>query len=186
MKASLLSVVLFAFITLGCMKNEYLVEYDYSYRGNFKKYNSFNFIQNKQAVGDSLAFTDIIESAIKSRMEYQGYRYTEKKPSILVSYTIYYDDFRFPGYAQPKIDEWLKSEKEDEKYDPVRYSLRQGTLLVQFIDPKKNYTVWQGYSSGVFGNKFFNNERYLKRAVRSIFDQYQLLADGFIVENKSN
>jgi hypothetical protein len=32
---------------MGCMNDSrFLVEYDYSYKGNFKKYNSYTFVDN--------------------------------------------------------------------------------------------------------------------------------------------
>jgi hypothetical protein len=37
----------------------------------------------------------------------------------------------------------------------------------------------------VFNDKTLSSERYLKRAVRSIFDKYRLFADGYIIESRN-
>ena len=128
----------------------------------------------------------ILAKAIKSRMELQGYKMTQKKPSLLVFYKVYYKDLKLQGYVQPEIDSWVKNEDDEAKYDPVKYSLREGTLLIQLVDARRNNTVWQGYASGVFDEKSLNDEKYLKRAVRLVFDKYRLFARGFIVDENSN
>ncbi len=162
---------------------EYPVEYDYSYHGKFKKYKSFAFFKNSTAVSDSTVSHVIIEDIIKSRLQTQGYNYKLEKPNLLVSYKIYYDSLNFRGYDQPDIETWSKYAKGDMDYNPRKYNLRKGTLLIQLYDRKQERSVWQGYATGVYGNIYFNNERQLKIAVRSILDRYQFLAEDFM-ENK--
>lgn len=172
----------------SCMRRDYLIEYDYDYRGNFKKYNSFYFMYNARVDQDSsqIAYNPLLEEAIKHRMEILGYKFSKEKPRLLVAYTIYYDDMRFRGYIQPELEQWLEKKIDEDKYDPIRLDLKEGTILVQLIDTKKNNTVWQGYASGVFGNSYANNERYIKMAVRSIFDQYKIMAEGFDIAQRKN
>jgi hypothetical protein len=166
--------------TAGCMRKDHImVESDYSYRGNFKRYNSFTFAKVTQD-GDSSMNNPVLAKAIKSRMELQGYQMTQKKPSLLVFYKVYYKDLKLQGYVQPEIESWVKQEDDEAKYDPIRYNLREGTLLIQLVDARRNHTVWQGYASGVFDQHSLNDEKYLKRAVRLVFDKYRLFARGFI------
>ncbi|MES2731266.1 MAG: DUF4136 domain-containing protein [Bacteroidota bacterium] len=174
-------LVLLLLITLpGCMRKDHvMVESDYSYRGNFRKYSSFCFAKVTQD-NDSSMNNPVLTKAIKSRMELQGYQMTQKKPSLLVFYKVYYKDLKLQGYVQPEIENWVKNEDDDAKYDPVKYSLKEGTLLIQLVDAKRNHTVWQGYASGVFDPNSLNNEKYLKRAVRMVFDRYRLFARGFL------
>jgi len=178
----------------GCMSfYENRVESDYSYNGAFRKYKTFNFMGYKKSDSDSSNHLEIVENAIRARMALQGYRYTNNKPDLLVSHKIFYDDLLFKGYNQTEIDVWLANGKvieeepdeetgeEKKEYDPVRYNLTKGTLLVVLIDRKHNRAVWQGYSSGLLGNKEFNNEAYLKKSVRSIFDKYKVFTEGYIL-----
>jgi len=169
------------------MRREYVLEYDYDYKGNFKKYSSFNFMRNAKIDQDSaeLAYKPLLEEAIKNRMEILGYKLSEDKPRLLVAYSIFYDNMKFRGYLQPELEKWVEKATDEDAYDPVKLELKEGTVLVQLIDTKKNNTVWQGYASGVFGYSYANNERHIKRAVRSIFDQYRIMAEGFDINQKN-
>ena len=125
----------------------------------------------------------VIEKAIVARLGVQGYRRKAEKPNLLVSYKVYYDSLNLRGYDQPDIELWAKRADPDEKYDVRQYDLRKGTLLIQLYDRKQERSIWQGYATGIYGNLYFNNERQLKIAVRSILDRYQFLAEDFM-ENK--
>lgn len=171
---------------LGCMGyKEFPVESDYSYSGEFKKYKTFNFLDTRSSGADSSMQNNTIEDAIRARMELQGYEFTEKDPRLLVSYKIFYDSLFFTGYEQPNLELFLEYEENiDQEMDPVKYNLRQGTLLVLMYDCERKKSIWQGYASGVFGNQYFSDKRYLQGAVRSIFDQYKVFAEGFMVDRK--
>ena len=66
----------------------------------------------------------------------------------------------------------------DSVYRPLKYQLKKGGMLIQLVDKNKGETIWRGYISGVDYARF-SDERYLKREVRSIFDQFGALANGF-------
>lgn len=180
---SLYGFLLIVFLISGCYSyREYPVEYDYSYHGKFKKYKTFAFMHNPNA--DESMSNAVIENAIKRRLELQGYREKEVKPNLLVSYRIYFDSLVFRGYDQPDIEKWVKSQRLDEAYNARNYDLRKGTLLIQLFDRKQEKSVWQGYATGVYGNIYFDNERQLKVAVRSILDRYQFLAEDFLQDKE--
>jgi hypothetical protein len=186
MKVLSTKTVFFALILIvtGCFSyREYPVEYDYSYHGKFKKYKSYAFLENASPVTDTTISKDIIEKVIRDRLAVQGYKYKGEKPNLLVSYKIYYDSLSFRGYDQPKIEDWLQYSKTNEEYNKHDYRLKKGTLLIQLYDRKQDKSIWQGYATGVYGNIYFNNERQLKIAVRSILDRYKFLAEDFM-ENK--
>jgi hypothetical protein len=178
---ALLSTV---YLVSGCFSyREYPVEYDYSYHGKFKKYHSYAFLENANPEYDSSVSNAIIEKVIKNRLAVQGYKYKSVKPNLLVSYKIFFDSLNFQGYDQPDIEEWVRYSKTTIEYDKHRYTLKKGTLLIQLYDRKQDRSIWQGYATGVYGNIYFNNERQLKIAVRSILDRYKFLAEDFM-ENK--
>lgn len=88
-----------------------------------------------------------------------------------------------------ELEEDLEEEKspvEGEEYDPIKCDLKEGTLLIAFFDKDGEKSVWQGYASGLFGNKYYNNEKSIRNAVNSILDEYQILADGFVKFERSN
>ncbi|HCZ36282.1 MAG TPA: hypothetical protein DHV26_10200 [Cytophagales bacterium] len=155
------------------------VEYDYSYRGNFKKYRSFD-IMRPMGLNDSTMINEIVEKSIVSRMKFLGYRQTESKPHLIIGFKMYSDSLRFNGYDQPDIEEWVRVQKEDEKYDSKKIDLKTGTLLIQFFDRRQNRSIWQGYATTLYGSINFNNERHLRNAVISILDKYRFMAEGFV------
>ncbi|MFB9862526.1 DUF4136 domain-containing protein [Rufibacter immobilis] len=161
---------------------------DYSYTGAFHKYKTFNFITHASAE-DSLTLQqyNILKKYIKERLEIQGYEFTEKKPDLLVSYYLYYDDLNMKGYEQEEFDIWLMNKPEEElkehdPYRPIKMYMSQGTLLVTLLDHKKQNAVWQGYTSGVMADRTTESTAYLNRAVRTIFDQYRVFRKGYLRE----
>lgn len=155
------------------------VEYDYSYKGNFKKYRSFDMMK-PAGIMDSSMMNDIIESSIISRMKFLGYKNTENRPHLIIGFKMFTDSLRFNGYNQPDIEEWARSENENLEYDPKKLNMKKGTLLIQFYDRRQNRSIWQGYATTLYGDIDFQNQRHLRNAVISILDKYRFWAEGFI------
>ena len=160
------------------------VEYDYSYKGNFKKYRTFD-IMKPAGIHDSSMTNETIEKAIVARMKFLGYRQSASKPHLIIGFKMFDDSLKFNGYNQPDIEEWVRSQKEDITYDPQKFNLKTGTLLIQFYDRRQNRSIWQGYATTNYGSIDFNNSRHLKNAVISILDKYRFWAEGFL-ENGGN
>lgn len=155
------------------------VEYDYSYKGNFKKYKTFD-IMKPVGAADSSMMNATIERSILSRMKFLGYKQTDNKPHLLVSFKMFEDSMRFNGYNQPEIEQWVAGGKEDASYDQKKLQLKTGTLLIQLYDRKQNRSIWQGYSTDLYGAIDFHDHRTLRNAVISILDKYRFWAEGFI------
>ncbi len=155
------------------------VEYDYSYKGNFKKYKTFELMKSL-SVHDSTMTSDVIEKSIAARMKFLGYKKTNTRPHLIISYKMFFDSLRFNGYIQPEMETWLRTKKEDLNYDKQKFNLKTGTLLIQFYDRRQNRSVWQGYATAYYGGIDFNNSRHLRNAVISILDKYRVWADGFL------
>ena len=158
------------------------VEYDYSYKGNFKKYRTFD-IMKPVGPADSSMVNEIIEKSIVSRMKFLGYRQASNKPHLIIGFKMFSDSLRFNGYNQPDIEEWVKSQTENIDYDPQKFNLSTGTLLIQFYDRRQNRSIWQGYATTMYGSIDFNNSRHLRNAVISILDKYRFWAEGFMEGN---
>lgn len=170
-------LILFLSSCLGY--KELPVEYDYSYRGTFKKYRTFD-IMRPSGVEDSTMTSKLIENSILSRMKFLGYRQSERRPHLLIGYKMFTDSLRFNGYIQPEIEEWVKTQDGTLNYDPLKYNLKSGTLLIQLFDRRQNQSIWQGYATTLYGGIDFQNQRHLKNAVISILDKYRFWADGFV------
>ncbi len=164
---------------------------DYSYGGAFHKYKTFNFITHASAHDSStLRQYAVLQKYIRERLEMQGYEFTDRKPDLLVSYYLYYNDLNMKGYEQEEFDIWLTNNQEPattnpDPYRPIKLFMSQGTLLVTLLDHKKHNAVWQGYASGVMADKDVENTTYLNRAVRTIFDQYRVFRKGYLRDHNS-
>lgn len=182
MKNSLLILVC-AVLFGSCLGYKELpVEYDYSYKGNFKKYRTFD-IMRPAGPSDSSMINDVIEKSIVARMKFLGYRQATSKPHLIIGFKMFNDSLKFNGYNQPAIEEWIKSQKEDLEYDQQKFQLNTGTLLIQFYDRRQNRSIWQGYATTQYGSIDFANSRHLRNAVISILDKYRFWAEGFIDGN---
>jgi len=168
-----------ALLSVSCMGlKEMPVEYDYSYRGNFKRYRTYDIMHGQSQ--DSSMINDQIEKAIIGRMKFLGYKQTPGRPHLIIGFKMFRDSLFLNGYDQPDIEEWVKSQAQDLDYNKLRYNLNTGTLLIQFFDRRQNRTVWQGYATTLYGSIDFQNGRHLRNAVISILDKYRFWAEGFI------
>ncbi|MEO8475057.1 MAG: DUF4136 domain-containing protein [Chryseolinea sp.] len=173
---SLFLLILFA----SCLGYKELpVEYDYSYKGNFKKYRTYD-IMKPAGPKDSSMTNDVIEKSILARMKFLGYKQNPNKPHLIIGFKMFNDSLKFNGYSQPEIEEWVKTQNENINYDQQKFSLNTGTLLIQFYDRRQNRSIWQGYATTQYGQIDFNNSRHLRNAVISILDKYRFWAEGFM------
>src|SRR5262245_41745718 len=111
------TLFLLPFVLASCLGYKELpVEYDYSYRGNFKRYKTFELVKDINRTDTSL-MNQVVEKSIISRMKFLGYRQANHRPHLLISYTMFTDSLRFIGYQQPDIEVWIQTQKEDLNYD---------------------------------------------------------------------
>lgn len=178
-------------------QRDFIAEYDYSYRGNFKRYQTFGFVE--ETGRDLSSFQPVIEKTIVSRLGSQGFRHKDNNPDMLITYKLFVDQVKYRGYVQPDFDMWLQKkgidvgereeeeedeedEKEEERqagedYNKVKYKENEGMLVVFVIDKKGN-TIWQGYTSASFDYSSPNLNIDLARATYRIMDQFRLLVNA--------
>jgi hypothetical protein len=177
---NILAPLVLCVMLMSCLGYKELpVEYDYSYKGNFKRYRTFDIMKPAGLVDSSMT-NEVIEKSIISRMKFLGYRQASNKPHLIIGFKMFNDSLKFNGYNQPDIEEWMRSQKDDLNYDPQKFNLKTGTLLIQFYDRRQNRSIWQGYATTQYGSIDFNNNRHLKNAVISILDKYRFWAEGFL------
>src|SRR5688500_5073293 len=99
---------------------------------------------------------------------------------IIIYLKLFSEILNINSYNQPYIEEWVRNQKEDIDYDPQKFNLKTGTLLIQFYDRRQNRSIWQGYATTMYGSIDFNNSRHLRNAVISILDKYRFWAEGFL------
>ena len=189
MKFATMLLLLAGLLLAGCMTTrEARVDSDYSYRGNFRHYRTYDFVTGSDLTADSSHLGQAVREAIQQRLLAQGYRLAKRRPDMLVNFRVYQGDMNFHGFQQEDLSQWIKRniEESDETpkesrqgYQPVRLLLAEGTLLVTLIDVKTNRAVWNGYASGVTVPEGPMGEIVLKRSVRSILDRYRVFSQDF-------
>ena len=193
MKPIIALLLLAGLVLAGCMTaREARVDSDYSYRGNFRHYRTYDFVTGSGLTADSSRLGQALREAIQQRLLAQGYRMAKRRPDMLVNFRVYQGDMHFHGFAQEDLSVWIKRniEETDETpadqrqgYQPVRLLLAEGTLLVTLIDVKTDRAVWNGYASGVTVPEGPMGEIVLRRSVRSILDRYRIFTEEFAKGN---
>lgn len=184
MRSTTSSMIILLLLTSCFGYKELPVEYDYSYKGRFTKYKSYDLFDLPVIDGDSSMNNQVIERTIDWRMRLLGYKKTSHKPNILISYRMYFDSLKLKGYQQPDIENWaLNRTREKEVYSRENYDMKNGTLVIQLYDRKQKKSIWQGYATNQYGGITFDNDRNLRNAVVSILDKYRFLAEGYL-DNK--
>ncbi len=172
-------VFLLASISACMSYKELPVEYDYSFKGRFDKYNTYDFFSVNEFQGDD---TLHIRTSIEQHMKFLGYKRKKNKPDLYLNYAIFKDSLKFRGYNQPDINEWAKRRDNDLEYEKHNFDLRNGTLLIQVFDRKMNSSIWQGYATDTYQKVDFYDYQQVRNAVKSILNKYQFFADGFLEE----
>ena len=86
-------LVVLLVVASSCLsQRDFIAEYDYSYRGNFKRYQTFGFVE--ETGRDPLSFQPVIEKTIVSRLGSQGFRLKEKNPDMLITYKLFFDNVK--------------------------------------------------------------------------------------------
>lgn len=181
-------LVLLIFCSACLSQRDFVAEYDYNYKGSFKKYKTFGFVEDDAK--ESTSYGDVIEKTISSRLGSQGFRLRDNNPDLLIIYKLYLSEVRYRGYNQPDFDYWLKRQGiellEDEpdslvrdnlreNYNAVKYTQNDGMLVILVIDHKKGNTVWQGYTNAHFDYGSPNINIDLTRATYKVMDQFKIL-----------
>ncbi|MEP2770878.1 MAG: DUF4136 domain-containing protein [Fulvivirga sp.] len=181
-----LSILLSCVLLTGCFLTQELpVEYDYSYRGRFDKYDTFDFvIQNDQRTFVNDRLKKIITSSIESHMEFLGYKQKERKPDLLLSFSVFVDSLNLRGYNQPEIEEWMKRQERDLDYNKLNVPIKQGTVFIQFFDRKQNASIWQGYATDKYSTVDLLDSRDVQNAVKSILNKYQFFSQDFLKQQQ--
>ncbi|MTI22851.1 DUF4136 domain-containing protein [Fulvivirga sp. RKSG066] len=184
MTASKYTLIFFLVFTLtsSCfLQQELPVEYDYSYRGRFDKYDTYDFVvQNDVRNFGNSQLKNLISSSIESHMKFLGYRQKERKPDLLLSFSVFIDSLSLRGYNQPKIEDWVKRPDRDLDYNKQNFAISKGTVFIQFFDRRQNASIWQGYATDKYNSVDLADSRDVQNAVKSILNKYQFFSQDFL------
>jgi hypothetical protein len=161
--------ILIAFLLTGCASMS--VKVDYDSEADFSAYKTFGWMKMKerpkysQKYPNKALMEERIKRAVVREMEAKGYSFTDKKkPDIVIAYHIGMQDrvsVEHYGYSY-----WRRGPRRTEVH---RY--KEGTLILDFVDPKGQQLVWRGWATGVISGPE-RMEEHIDNAVKSIIAKY--------------
>lgn len=146
------------------------VRVDYDKDADFSAYKTFNWSGEIDKQGDKHPILDNslvrkrIKNAIASELEGRGYELSEN-PDLLVNFHMIIEEKT--GYTTiPSYSYWRR--------DDIRpYNYKEGMLIIDLVDRRKNQLVWQGYTGGIAHQNPEKMEERIRSAISLIFQQYR-------------
>lgn len=168
-------IVALLFIIGGCSP-EIRVYSDYDPDYDLKKYTTFNWIQteNVELGNNPLYYNELndkrIKSAVQDQLIRKGYALSALKPDLILHYHIIVDDQSIVttdphGYFYSPY--WMHLQTNVSHY-------REGTLIIDIMDPKNNYLIWRGWAASAIEGVYTPDEidQLIKTAVIKIFRRF--------------
>jgi hypothetical protein len=150
---------------------------DFDHDISLSKYKTFGWPDNRklEANNNPLYYNELNDKRIRNEVALQlknkGYTYAELNPDLKMHYhivvenwaTINPDPF---GYAYDSY--WLNR-------NVNRYEYREGTLIIDLMDPKTNTLIWRGWAVNFNDEKRPDQmEHQIKEATQKIFQKFPI------------
>ncbi|MGK2861276.1 MAG: DUF4136 domain-containing protein [Chitinophagaceae bacterium] len=185
MKKTFLSAI--AMLTLYSAINAQKVGTDRELDAAIKDYKTFawftdidNIPKDKIFVGPNgvLVFNNEsarsnIKEAISYELSARGYKLNSDKPDMLVTFMVLEQPAELTTYNGYQTVGMEKVRTED---NVEKTSVKEGTLLINFVDAKTSEMVWQGFASGILNPEIVKTQAKTREAVSAIFQEYKYKA----------
>lgn len=113
-----------------------------------------------------------IKEAVQYELDARGYQRVAGNPDFLVSFIVLENPAELTTYDGYRlIHNGLDTVRTPENVE--RIAVKEGTVLINFIDFKTGKAVWQGYASGILQPDMMNDQSKVRSAISSIFQQYK-------------
>lgn len=169
--------IFFAFLViLGACSSEIRVASDYDPDYDLTKYRTFDWLQKTNIESDRnpLYYNELndkrIKLAVQEQLKRKGYTLLETKPDLIVHYHIIVDEQSIVttdpfGYSD--IPYWTHLQTTVRQY-------REGTLIIDFMDPKTDNLIWRGYAASPIEESYSSSkiDSLVKIAVAKIFKKF--------------
>jgi hypothetical protein len=163
-------ILALALAALGC--STVSVTTDYDPEADFGSYRTFAWIKAKPKLRprramDAALMDKRIRSAVEGELLSKGYTRATGRPDFLIAYHVGAEnkvDVDHYGYRYGSRGRWRGHRVEVRRY-------KEGTLILDIVDPGMNQLVWRGTGSGnVYHPSDF--ERKIVEAVREILEEF--------------
>jgi hypothetical protein len=169
-------IIIIALLALPGCRSEMRVYSDYDPEYDLRKYHTFNWSQNinVELGKNPLQYNELndkrIKSAVQEQMIRRGYVSSTDKPDLVLHYHIIIDDQSIVttdphGYFYSPY--WM-----DLRTNVYEY--REGTLIIDVMDPKTNNLIWRGWAASALQETYSPDqiEGLIKTAVAKIFRKF--------------
>lgn len=165
-----LTAVLLAWCTACAPVN---VRWDYDPQADFTQYHTFNWLPADDRADradqdwDHPFVDKRIEQALISALTSKGFEKTATQPDLLVAYRFTVKQTTAVHVYDPPNPYWAPPPAQVQR-------LREGTLIVDLIDPTSRQLVWRGWGVGdaEVATRPDLSPEYLRRAVKEILKNY--------------
>ncbi|MFC0184548.1 DUF4136 domain-containing protein [Pseudarcicella hirudinis] len=119
---------------------------------------------------------NVILDEIGNQMSYRGFKQVSQNADIVISYSVFDRNCKMADIRKISVG----SSSPQERSEMHRLALKNGTLVIQMIDRRTQKPFWMGYATELFGKRHRLEDRVLRSATRSIFDNYKATANGYV------
>jgi hypothetical protein len=180
MKQNLVFYSLLAMCLVGCSLRIYS---DFDHSISISKYKTFGWPDHEQLeIKNNPLYNEQTEQVIwrevALRLIRKGYQFSESQPDLRMHYHIVLENWSItPDPFGYKYDlYWLNREIH-------LYEYREGTLIIDLVDPKTDFLIWRGWVVN------FNNQRkpdqieqQIKKAIQKIFEAFPIQENQFLAQ----
>ena len=168
-------------VGMGCSRAQ--IRSDFDREVNFGTYRSFDWMEKTYtSSNDPYAQNTLTEKRIRNatiwELESKGYRReTTGEPDFLVTYHVGVEnrvDVTSYGYSYFPYRHHGHHGYGGYGYSGQNYSVyryKEGTLILDFVDPETNQLVWRGSYVNVVSRKGIG-EKKIKKAIRHILEKF--------------
>ena len=149
---------------------------DFDHNISIKKYKTFGWPDHEKLERKNNPLyneqTDkVIRREVALQLNKKGYQFSEIQPDLRMHYHIVLENWSITpdpfGYEYDSY--WLNREIH-------LYEYRQGTLIIDLVDPKTDFLIWRGWVVNFKGQKKPGQiENQIKKATQKIFEAFPLL-----------
>ncbi len=168
---------LLLFIGIGCMPVR-VVDYQKKTEVDLKSYKTYSYynIEEPEIKGQYFeANLVLLKKAIDTEMKKLGYTLHESGSDLIINIGVSVEekvqtretDFRTDGmqYMGQRNYQWESQEVEVDRY-------KEGTIVLDFIDPVKRQLVWQGSVAGTTTDNRKKIESRINTAIANLFKKF--------------
>lgn len=168
------SMLILIFLALGCSP-QIRVYSDHDPAYEVKNFNSFDWGQKVdiEKNNNPLLYNELTDKRIKTavieQLTNRGYSRSEVNPDLIIHYHIVVDNQSMVStepYGYNSGPYWMRTRTNV-------YSYRQGSLIIDLMDPKTNTLVWRGWATADLNTITPDQaEETIQRAIAKIFKRF--------------